>query len=264
MNLKSFYNFSSFWGKVLGGIFGFLIGGPTGALFGVLIGNFFDRGFSQHFNSPYLEVRSKRDLPIFEQFIKTNFKVMGYLSKAGGFVPQEAIIAAKNTMLELRLNRSQILLAQQSFNLGKDEKFNLTQELTNFKKITYRNPEFVSVFLDIQYKNVLLIGVTQARYQALDEVFQTLGFASINMQSHFYQAPPYSSSSYSRSEPPPNRPNPFQVNNIVSAYAILNLDTTASKPTVKQAYRRLISRHHPDKLIASKKTEREIKEANEK
>ncbi len=33
---------------------------------------------------------------------------------------------------------------------------------------------------------------------------------------------------------------------------------------IKQAYRRLISQHHPDKLVARKAPQHEIKAANEK
>ena len=34
----------SWWGKALGGAFGFMIGGPLGALMGIAFGHSFDRG----------------------------------------------------------------------------------------------------------------------------------------------------------------------------------------------------------------------------
>ena len=37
---------------------------------------------------------------------------------------------------------------------------------------------------------------------------------------------------------------------IQRAYAILELRSTASEAEIKKAYRRLISRHHPDKLVS--------------
>ena len=36
----------SWWGKALGGAFGFMIGGPLGALLGIACGHSFDRGFN--------------------------------------------------------------------------------------------------------------------------------------------------------------------------------------------------------------------------
>jgi DnaJ like chaperone protein len=34
----------SWWGKALGGAFGFMVGGPLGALMGIAFGHSFDRG----------------------------------------------------------------------------------------------------------------------------------------------------------------------------------------------------------------------------
>ena len=48
------------------------------------------------------------------------------------------------------------------------------------------------------------------------------------------------------------------------AYAILEVSPTSSKQDVKRAYRRLMSKNHPDKLIAKGLPESMIKIANEK
>jgi DnaJ like chaperone protein len=48
------------------------------------------------------------------------------------------------------------------------------------------------------------------------------------------------------------------------AYALLEIPTTANKTEVKKAYRRSISRNHPDKLIAKGVPEAMIRLANEK
>ena len=37
----------AWWGKALGGAFGFMIGGPLGALMGIAFGHSFDRGLGQ-------------------------------------------------------------------------------------------------------------------------------------------------------------------------------------------------------------------------
>jgi DnaJ like chaperone protein len=48
------------------------------------------------------------------------------------------------------------------------------------------------------------------------------------------------------------------------AYAILNIDPSASDAEVKRAYRRLTSQHHPDKLAAKGLPEEMMKLAAEK
>ena len=48
------------------------------------------------------------------------------------------------------------------------------------------------------------------------------------------------------------------------AYAILNTTPDASDDEVKAAYRRLTSKHHPDKLVAQGMSEEHLKSAEEK
>ena len=55
-----------------------------------------------------------------------------------------------------------------------------------------------------------------------------------------------------------------RLNNLDHAYALIEVNPKSSKQEVKKAYRRLISRNHPDKLIAQGLPEEMIKIANEK
>ena len=48
------------------------------------------------------------------------------------------------------------------------------------------------------------------------------------------------------------------------AYAILGTDASASDAEVKKTYRRLMSQHHPDKLVAKGLPEEMIQDATEK
>jgi DnaJ like chaperone protein len=48
------------------------------------------------------------------------------------------------------------------------------------------------------------------------------------------------------------------------AYAILNVSASASDKEVKRAYRRLISQHHPDKLVSKGLPEEMMKMAAQK
>jgi len=49
-----------------------------------------------------------------------------------------------------------------------------------------------------------------------------------------------------------------------NAYTVLGVDKNTSDANLKKAYRRLISQHHPDKLVAKGLPEEMIKLANEK
>jgi len=51
---------------------------------------------------------------------------------------------------------------------------------------------------------------------------------------------------------------------LTQAYALLGVDVSASDSEVKKAYRRMMSQHHPDKLVSKGLPEEMIKLANEK
>ena len=49
----------SWWGKALGGAFGFMIGGPLGALMGIAFGHNFDRGMNKLGNGDWQEEQER-------------------------------------------------------------------------------------------------------------------------------------------------------------------------------------------------------------
>jgi len=55
-----------------------------------------------------------------------------------------------------------------------------------------------------------------------------------------------------------------QKSSLQEAYDILGVDSSVNDATLKKAYRRLMSRHHPDKLIAQNASEKEIEIAKQK
>ena len=73
---------SSFVGKVISGVLGYLVLGPVGLLFGLVVGHAFDRGLWQALQATgpagLLRIRS--------QFFDTAFTLMGFIAKADGRV----------------------------------------------------------------------------------------------------------------------------------------------------------------------------------
>lgn len=270
MNLRDFFNQYHWWGKILGAFFGYLIGGPAGALFGILIGNFFDRGIVEHFNRPHMQYYSERREAVQQVFFEATFSVMGHIAKADGRVSEQEIQLAKKLMDEMRLNRDQKTLAKKFFNEGKLASFDLANILTRLDHACYDNPELLKLFMDIQYRAAKTDNFSAAKMQALDVVFRRLGFAPIRQQYRFYEDFGFGSSksqqSGNRNDSNQRQYQSYQTptNSLAHAYAILELDKDANKQEVKRAYRRLISRNHPDKLIAQGLPEQMIKMANDK
>jgi DnaJ like chaperone protein len=221
MDLRTFFTQNSFWGKILGAFFGFIMAGPAGALFGILVGNFFDRGLSKHFNNPYFDVHTQRHTQIYTLFLKTTFMVMGYLAKSDGRVSEKAILNAKRVMEELRLNKSQIADAKLNFNIGKSQGFDLITTLMTFKIACQLNHNLITHFLNIQYHATLNDNASFQKVHTLNQVFQFLGFAPMDIPFHTQQDPHSSSSQHhDRKKYPPTQN--YHNFSLVQAYTLLN------------------------------------------
>ncbi|MBL7480256.1 co-chaperone DjlA [Legionella bononiensis] len=290
MTFREFFTLSTWWGKLLGAFFGFLTAGPIGALFGILVGNFFDRGLASHFTNPHWYYLSEKRKAVQKAFFETTFSVMGHIAKADGRVTEQEINMAKLLMKEMRLSSEQQTLAKRLFNEGKQKQFKLDSALFQLKKICRDNRELLKLFVDIQYRAAQVDGLTTTKIKVLDIVFACLGFAPLHKQYRFYEDFNYSSYAQQQQEQTQQQTHQQQQqqhhykeyshssssqkqyqykpqspqNNLAHAYALIEVSPDSSKQEVKRAYRRLLSRNHPDKLIAQGLPEEMIKLANDK
>lgn len=286
MTFREFFTLSTWWGKLLGAFFGFLSAGPLGALFGILVGNFFDRGLASHYSNPHWYYHSEKRKAVQKAFFETTFSVMGHIAKADGRVTEQEISMAKLLMKEMRLNSEQIERAKRLFNEGKNKQFKLDTALFELKKICRDNRDLLKLFVDIQYRAAQVDGLTTAKIKVLDVVFACLGFAPLHRQYRFYDDFKYSSYAQQQQEQAQQQNNQqhqyneyshnyssqkqYQYkqqssqNNLAHAYALLEVNPNSTKQEVKRSYRRLLSRNHPDKLIAQGLPEEMIKLANDK
>lgn len=277
MSFREFFIVSTWWGKIIGAFFGYLIGGPTGAIFGLLVGNFFDRGLYSYFSNPHWIYYTEKRKAIQKVFFEATFSIMGHLAKADGRVSEQELNMARLFMDEMRLNSEQKTLAKHFFNEGKQSQFNIDSSLENLKKICQDNRDLLRLFIDIQYRAAQADGLDTKKIKVLDKIFSKLGFAPLHKQYRFYEdfgadyssepqndtrqqsySSSHSYSSYSRYNYQPTKTN------LDYAYALLEVPKDAGKQEVKKAYRRLLSRNHPDKLISQGLPQEMIKMANEK
>jgi DnaJ like chaperone protein len=271
MNSRQFFTTHTWWGKVIGAFLGYMIAGPVGAFFGILIGNFFDKGLFEHFSRPHWHYHAEKREAVQRTFFEATFKIMGHIAKADGRVSEHEIQMAKLLMEEMGLSHAQIKTAQNYFNEGKNSNFNLKLMLTTLREALHDNPELLKLFIDIQYRAAKVDGLSFKKQEALNTILRALGFASLSQQYQFFEdfanyvryRQQQSSSSQSRDYQKQYQ-RPASHHTLDQAYAILDVSTSATKQEVKRAYRQLISRNHPDKLIAQGLPESMIKIANEK
>lgn len=227
----------SWWGKVIGGAFGFLTLGPLGALLGAALGHSLDSGFAQ------LGYTAPGDRETIQTaFFTAVFAVMGHIAKADGRVTQIEIQVAEALMDRMRLNKDQRRTAVQLFTEGKKPDFPLESVLAQFRNVCLRQPSLLRMFIEILLDAALVDGaLSAAERQILHRVCASLGITPTEF-AHLERMRTAGRWSGGASAPAAAaKTNP---------YAALGIDRQASNAEIKRAYRKLMSQHHPDKLVS--------------
>jgi DnaJ like chaperone protein len=254
-------------GKVVGGLLGMLTLGPIGAAVGVLVGHQFDEQGDDAEAGAAPRMRGGEDLAaIGERFFRGTFRVMGYLAKADGRVSEQEISAARAVMSDLRLNPVQIRAAIEYFTAGKQSNFDLAQELASLRSACEGRPELVRVFLEIQMRAALLGNNLQGPVRPLvNRIATRLGVSGLEMAQMEAVLRIYSGrfSSQSTGQAGQTARN-TSAERLEMAYRVLETPPTASNDAIVKAYRRQLSRHHPDKLKANGLPESMIEHAKQR
>jgi DnaJ like chaperone protein len=250
-----------FAGKVVGGAIGLLAGGPVGAAVGVLLGHQFD----EYATGARDDARLRGDpnsLAIGEHFFRSAFRVMGHVAKADGRVSESEIAAARAVMSDLRLNDMQVRTAIDHFNSGKQPEFDLTGELASLANIARGRPGLMRTFMEIQVRAALLgnnmegparqlLGYTANRLNVsmveLSQIEAVLRIRSGSFRQHNQQT--------TRST---------AAEQLQQAYSVLECSPGDGDSDVVKAYRRQLSRNHPDKLKANGLPESMIEHAKQR
>ncbi len=273
------------FGKLVGAFFGFLLGGGSifGVVLGAAIGHLFDKSIKANANQQslfgFVFPKSSNIQAIQTAFFQNTFLVMGYIAKSDGRVSQAEIRYARAIMDQLGLTPDQIQQAIQLFNEGKSGQFPMKKNLELLHHLCQGNTMLLQLFIELQIKAALADGVINPQSLSalknvakcllipvhiidvlVRQVYATNQHQTQNQYQYQYQ--------YERQQQHQSqhqhyaRPNPKT--ELKDAYAMLGLDDKANTDQIKKAYRKLISQHHPDKLIAKGLPENMIKLATEK
>lgn len=256
----------SWWGKLLGGAFGFMIGGPLGALIGAAFGHNFDRGLVGAMQGGFGGAASGASDTERTQtaFFAATFAVMGHIAKVDGRVSEFEIRMADNVMSQMMLDSKQKEVARKLFDEGKREDFDLDGVLDQFKRECHHRSNLIQMFIEIQIATLLADGVVHEKERKIiHRVGMRLGFnvrlidQLIEMNQAFHQYA-HHGAYQGRSQTKP------KTSDIENAYKILGVSQDASDDEVKKSYRRLMNQHHPDKLVAKGLPEEMMKLATAK
>lgn len=249
----------NWWGKLLGGAFGYLLAGPLGAMVGVALGHNFDRGLGSALRAQFDPGAQER---VQAAFFTAVFSIMGYLAKADGRVTEHEIKLARDVMQRMSLNEDMRTTAINLFNQGKQAEFSLDDVLQQFRTECHRRRNLMQMFVEILMHAAYADGrVDPAEQAVLERVRVTLGFSQRefnHIEALVRNARHFGGGGFEQGE----QISPEAA--LKGAYEILGVEKTSSDAVVKKAYRRLMNQHHPDKLVSKGLPEEMIKLATEK
>lgn len=239
-------------GKIIGAAIGMWLGGPLGALLGVLVGHQFDVGGS---TGPGSAAR------VHELYFPAVFRVMGHVAKADGRVSEQEIASARSVMAALRLNPQQVQQAIAYFGEGKQPGFQLDRELAELQPLLRAYPQLAQFFMEIQLQASLggngLGPLPRARLMRAAHI---LGLASDDFQ-RLETLTRWRMAGGGGAAPADAA---AQSDRLRQAYTLLETRAEASDEQVVKAYRRQMSRNHPDKLQARGLPESMLERAKER
>jgi len=246
------------FGKVIGGLLGFSAGGFIGAIIGVIVGNFFDKSFGSALGFDYSGHRAKLQ----QLFFETTFSLMGHMAKADGRVSEEEIAQAENLFTRLGLTPEHRQQAIALFKQGTQPDFAMEPALAAFIEGGGRSKNLPTLLLEFLIVIAMADGeLHPAERSVLVRTAEALGFSSRQFEQLLAMLTAQESFShqYQQSHGAPTRQE-----ELTKAYQALGVDSDVSDKDLKRAYRKLMSQHHPDKLIAQGVPEDMIKMATEK
>lgn len=251
-------------GKLIGGVLGyFFTRGPIGAMIGAFLGHQFDKRTEEL--KEHIDPASQQKIQAV--FFNASFSIMGHIAKADGRVSEHEIAHAENIMTRMGLDDASRKMAINQFKIGKEDGFDFVGVMRQFKQVVGRQRNLLQMFLEIQISMAMADGTMhQAEQTILRQIGQQLGFPSliIDQLIRMVQAQQGFNQHGSNRSGGQGSTGHYGGPSIEQAYQVLGVKASDDRALIKRAYKRLMSQHHPDKLVSKGLPESMIKIATEK
>ena len=228
------------WGKLIGAVIGVFVmerAPPAarilGAIIGAVIGHFLIDAPARR------RTTGAAAMPVAELFFRTTFELMGRVAKADGRVSPAEIDAARRYMQEMQLDAARTALAIECFRAGKSTTYDVDRAVERLRDACGTRHDLLRAFVEVQLRTALAGNdISPPARAALGRVAEQLGMSGLEFAR-------MESLLRARTQ------RPAGARNLADYYAELEVEPTASDQDVVNAYRRQMSRHHPDKLVAN-------------
>jgi DnaJ like chaperone protein len=235
-------------GKFFGALIGlFLTRQIWGAVVGALIGHLFDEAArGDYAPGP----AGPAPASVSEAFFRTTFELMGHVAKSDGHVSEREIGAARGLMQDLRLGPNEIQAAIACFRTGKSAGYDAEAGVERFRAVCAERHDLLRAFIELQLRAALAGNDLSLPARAI--LTRAAGRLGIPGLEFAYMEAALRARHQARGGSggaPGGRPAAEKP--LAPSYAELEIAATVSDPEVVKAYRRQMSRHHPDKLVAN-------------
>jgi DnaJ like chaperone protein len=182
---------------------------------------------------------------------------MGHIAKADGQVSNVEIRMASTLMDQMGLDGEVRAEAQQAFRDGKAADFPLQETIKEFKESCHGRRDILQVYLEILIQSAYVDGkLDKAEQVILENVAQHLGFrpnelmyllSAFEAEMRFRQG---QGTGHGQQGAGGKRSTYTSQQSMDDAYKILGVSKNNDDKSIKKAYRKLMSEHHPDKLVS--------------
>ncbi|WP_426117705.1 DnaJ domain-containing protein [Pseudomonas sp. DSP3-2-2] len=233
-------------GTLLGAGAGYLIASIPGAMLGALLGQALDRRLALQ---SWAELRARlggRRVPRDDELL---FLLLGRLAKRDGRVVEQHIQQARVEMRRLDMSEPAQRRAIAAFNRGKDGRDHLRGYLRRFRV----QPHAAEGLLRACWRMAWANGRATRNERELIVLWgKWLGWPASKVEAlaaeHDTQRKPLAS----------------KVNDYQHALTLLGVQADSEPAQIKRAYRRLLSRNHPDKIAGSGASQIQVRDATDR
>ncbi len=226
----------SIWGKVIGGVAGFTLGGPLGALIGVYAGHKMDQARSGDGSKLGADTQTRQ-----VAFTMAVIVLSAKMAKADGVVTREEVEAFKRVF---HIPPDEMKKVGQLFDEARKEASGYEPYAQQVAQMFRHEPAILEELIGGLFHIAKADGeVHPAELEFLAKVSVIFGFSE-----HDFERLRASYDTPEKSDP----------------YEILGVSRDDDDGTIKKAYRKLIVENHPDKLMAQGLPQEFVDLANEK
>lgn len=237
--------------KFIGLFLGYYLLGFFGAFLGYMIGSSVDRARAFGLGGVNPLSAGQRQ----KVFLDTVFVLMGKLAKADGHISQDEINHVEAFIKKMGMTAEHRQEAISQFKRGSETNFDMTETLDQFMASCGHTLNLKQVLL--MYLTVMALAdgkVDQSERDVLEQIALHLGYSRAEFNRILEMVLNQAHFSHGQVDPKTA---------LDDAYKALGIPADSTDQQVKRAYRKLMSQHHPDKLMGQGVPEDMIKVATE-